>query len=129
MSGQLHAPAAIPPGKEPSVPNETGSWLGPTTSLHNEHKLLPLPDIKPQFLGYRACSTTIIPTELPRPILMLPCLLRYTCRLPYPREGKVHPLYEPVCIMSCVSNLTVEMFYVRIFHRHVNIGKHVENVI
>jgi hypothetical protein len=30
MSGQFHAPAALPPGKEPLVSIECGVWLGPT---------------------------------------------------------------------------------------------------
>jgi len=30
-SGQLYAPTALPPGKEPPVPNWTGSCVGPST--------------------------------------------------------------------------------------------------
>jgi hypothetical protein len=29
VSGQLHAPAALPPGKEPLVPIWIGGWVGP----------------------------------------------------------------------------------------------------
>jgi hypothetical protein len=29
VSGQLHAPAALPPGKEPLVQHWTGGWMGP----------------------------------------------------------------------------------------------------
>jgi hypothetical protein len=30
VSGQLHAPAALPPGKELLVPISIGGWVGPT---------------------------------------------------------------------------------------------------
>jgi hypothetical protein len=33
VSGQLHAPAALPPGKEPLVLNWIGGWVGPIVSL------------------------------------------------------------------------------------------------
>jgi hypothetical protein len=33
VSGQLHAPAALPPGKEPPVPIEKGGWVGPRVGL------------------------------------------------------------------------------------------------
>lgn len=32
VNGRLHEPAALPPGKEPSVP--IGSWVGPRANLH-----------------------------------------------------------------------------------------------
>jgi hypothetical protein len=34
VSGQLHAPAALPPGKEPPVPFGIGGWVGPRTVLN-----------------------------------------------------------------------------------------------
>jgi hypothetical protein len=33
MSDQLHAPAALPPGKEPPVTHWTGGWVNPRTGL------------------------------------------------------------------------------------------------
>jgi hypothetical protein len=33
VSGQLHAPAALPPGKEPLVPHWIGGWVGPRAVL------------------------------------------------------------------------------------------------
>jgi hypothetical protein len=33
VSGQLHAPAALPPGKEPLVPIWVGGWVGPRAVL------------------------------------------------------------------------------------------------
>jgi hypothetical protein len=33
VSGQLHAPAALPPGKEPLVPIMIGVWVGPRAVL------------------------------------------------------------------------------------------------
>jgi hypothetical protein len=32
-SGQRHAPAALPPGKEPPGTYWIGGWVGPTTGL------------------------------------------------------------------------------------------------
>jgi hypothetical protein len=32
VSDQLHAPAALPPGKSPSI-HWIGGWMGPTTGL------------------------------------------------------------------------------------------------
>jgi hypothetical protein len=31
--GQLHVPAALPPGKEPPVTHWTGGWVGPRAGL------------------------------------------------------------------------------------------------
>jgi hypothetical protein len=33
VSGQIHAPAALPPGKEPLVPIGIGGWVGLRTVL------------------------------------------------------------------------------------------------
>jgi hypothetical protein len=33
MNGQLHAPAALPPGKEHLIPIWTGGWVGPRAVL------------------------------------------------------------------------------------------------
>jgi hypothetical protein len=33
VSGQRHASAALPPGKEPLVPIEEGGWVGPRAVL------------------------------------------------------------------------------------------------
>jgi len=33
VSGQLQAPAALPPGKEPYVPVGLGGWVGTRSSL------------------------------------------------------------------------------------------------
>jgi hypothetical protein len=35
VSGQLHAPAALPPGKEPPLPV---GWVGPRTGLDDERR-------------------------------------------------------------------------------------------
>jgi hypothetical protein len=32
-SGQLHAPAALPPGEEPTVTDWLGGWVGPRACL------------------------------------------------------------------------------------------------
>jgi hypothetical protein len=37
-SGQLHAPAALPPGKEPTGTYWIGGWEGPKTDLEDAEK-------------------------------------------------------------------------------------------
>jgi hypothetical protein len=38
VSGQPHAPAALPPGKEPLLP--TGDWVGPRAGLDDSFKIV-----------------------------------------------------------------------------------------
>jgi hypothetical protein len=49
MSGQLHAPPDLPPGKEPPGARRIG-WVGPRagTDAVEKRKILPLPGIEPQ---------------------------------------------------------------------------------
>jgi hypothetical protein len=51
VSGQLHAPAALPPGKEPPVPIGIGGWVDPTTGLDDVEKriflILPGLELRP----------------------------------------------------------------------------------
>jgi hypothetical protein len=39
VSGQLHAPAALPPGKEPPGTHCIGGWVGPRTVLDTVVKI------------------------------------------------------------------------------------------
>jgi hypothetical protein len=43
VSGQLHAPAALTPGKEPSGIHWIGSWVGPSASLDTASRKIPSP--------------------------------------------------------------------------------------
>jgi hypothetical protein len=45
VSGQVHAPAALPPGKKPHVTYWIGGWVGPRASLDDveKRKFLTLP--------------------------------------------------------------------------------------
>jgi hypothetical protein len=60
MSGQLHAPAALPPGKEPTGTHWIESWMDPRTGLDDveRRKILPLPglEIQPVASPYTACA-------------------------------------------------------------------------
>jgi hypothetical protein len=47
LSGQLHALAALHPGKEPSGTHCIGGWVGPRASLDAVEKNLELPGIEP----------------------------------------------------------------------------------
>jgi hypothetical protein len=38
VSGQLHAPAALPPGKEPPGTHWIGGWMAPRAGLENLEK-------------------------------------------------------------------------------------------
>jgi hypothetical protein len=64
--GQLHAPAALLPGKEPQVPigQEAGWPPEPAWTLQSTQKSVPLPRIEPRFPGRLAHSLITILTEL-----------------------------------------------------------------
>jgi hypothetical protein len=67
VSGQLHAPVALPPGKQPSVTIVQEAGLAPETFLilwRIEKNLLPLPGIEPRHLSRPARSPVPIPTVL-----------------------------------------------------------------
>jgi hypothetical protein len=57
MSGQLHTPAALPPGKIPDT-HWIRCWVGPRTSLDDAEKrqFLPLPGLELRLLGRPARS-------------------------------------------------------------------------
>jgi hypothetical protein len=61
VSGQLHAPAALPAGKQPPGAHCIGGdWVGPRVSLDAVEKtVLPLPEIEPR-LGRPARSLIAI---------------------------------------------------------------------
>jgi hypothetical protein len=61
MSGQLHTPATLPPGKEPPVPLDKRLG-GPQTrsGLRGEEKILTLPGLELQPLGRPARSYPIV---------------------------------------------------------------------
>jgi hypothetical protein len=58
VGGELHAPAALPPGKEPTDTHWIGGWVGPRASLDDveKRKFLILPGLE---LRPVACSHTL----------------------------------------------------------------------
>jgi hypothetical protein len=54
-SGELHAPAALYPWKEPSVPmGEKAGWATDTVcALWKKENLMPVPGIEPRFIVIR----------------------------------------------------------------------------
>jgi hypothetical protein len=58
VSGQLHAPAALPPAKEPAVRNWIEGWLDPRAGLDDveKRKFLTLPELELRPLGRPARS-------------------------------------------------------------------------
>jgi hypothetical protein len=61
VSGQLHAPAALPPGKEPPGTHWIGGWLCPRTGLDEVEvrKILPLPGLELRPLSRSARSQSL----------------------------------------------------------------------
>jgi hypothetical protein len=68
MSGQLHAPAALPPGERAQDIHWIEGWVDPRTGLGNleKRKFLTLPGLELQPLGHLACKSVTIPTTLSR---------------------------------------------------------------
>jgi hypothetical protein len=50
VSGQLHTPAALPPGKQPHGTHWIGGWVGPITGLDDveKRKFLIIPGLELQ---------------------------------------------------------------------------------
>jgi hypothetical protein len=61
VSGQLHAPAALPPGKITPGIHRTGGWVGPKAGLDEveERKFLKLPVLELRPLGRLARSQSL----------------------------------------------------------------------
>jgi hypothetical protein len=58
VGGRLHAPAALPPGKNPGT-HQIGGWVGPRAGLDvlgEEKNLLPLPGFEPQTVKLIYCT-------------------------------------------------------------------------
>jgi len=51
VSGQLHDPVALPPGKEPPVTLWIGGWVGPTAGPDMKRKVPALVRIGLRFSG------------------------------------------------------------------------------
>jgi hypothetical protein len=56
ISGQLHVPAALTPGKEPLVPIGKECWIGPRTGLDD---VLTLPGLELRSIGHPASSQSL----------------------------------------------------------------------
>jgi hypothetical protein len=68
VSGQLHVPAALPPGKRPGT-HCIGGWVGPRAGLGGCEKYRPHRDSIPGlFSPYRVAIPTTLsrPTKLPQ---------------------------------------------------------------
>jgi hypothetical protein len=61
VSGQLHAPAALPPEKEPHGTHWIEGWVGPKTCLDDaeRRKILPLLGLEHRALGRSARSQSL----------------------------------------------------------------------
>jgi hypothetical protein len=64
MSGQLHAPAALLPGKELSLHKGSGGTHRRSGLCGIENNHLLLPEIEPRLLGGPNRSLVILPTEV-----------------------------------------------------------------
>jgi hypothetical protein len=61
VSRQLHAPAALSPGKEPNVVTGVEDWVSPRTGLAGmeRRKILPLQELELQPPGHPAHSQSL----------------------------------------------------------------------
>jgi hypothetical protein len=66
VSGQFHAPAALPPGKQTASGTHCiGGWSGLRRSgRYGEETVFPLAGIEPRLLGCPVRSAVAIPTDL-----------------------------------------------------------------
>jgi hypothetical protein len=71
MRGQLHALAALSPGKESWYPLGRRDWVGPSATLDAVEKknLFPLPEIETQFLGRPASISALFRLSYHGPLL------------------------------------------------------------
>jgi hypothetical protein len=95
VSGQLHAPTALPPGKEHPVPHWTEGWVGPRADLDAVAKRKisrTRQESNPECLDSLARSLVAIPTELSRIFLI------------NEKSLKLHPLIARVVLKHTVSN-------------------------
>jgi hypothetical protein len=62
MSGQLHAPAALPPGKQPPNTHWIGGWVVPRTGLDDveKRKFFTVPGLELRPLGRPALILTAL---------------------------------------------------------------------
>jgi hypothetical protein len=67
VSGQLHALAALPLGKEQLVSHWIGGWMGPRASLDMVAKRK-IPSLCWESNHHLDCSLVTIPTVIPAPI-------------------------------------------------------------
>jgi hypothetical protein len=68
VSGQLHVPAALPPGKDLRLGTHlVGGWMGPRTGLDalGKSKFFPLPGLELRPLGHRARSQSLYRLRYP----------------------------------------------------------------
>jgi hypothetical protein len=65
-NGQLHASAALPPGKEPSIltTKEDGWDPKPIWSFGGEKNLLPMTGLETRPVGHAACRSVTVSTEI-----------------------------------------------------------------
>jgi hypothetical protein len=72
VSGQLHAPAALPPGERAPDTYEIGGWVGPRTDLDDveKRKFLTLPGLEIRHLGRPARSQSLHRLSYPGLILL-----------------------------------------------------------
>jgi hypothetical protein len=73
VGGQLHGPAALPPGKRPGT-QSIGGWVGPRVGLEGCGKSRPHQDSIP---GPSSPWRVAIPTELSRPSLLYYIIIIY----------------------------------------------------
>jgi hypothetical protein len=124
VGGQLHALAALPPGKRPGT-NCIGGWVGPRASLDGCGKSRPHRDSIP---GPSSPQRVAIPTTLSRPTLLwgspkndvkcgnhcsyghLARTVQKVCKIPKNTKFRnLKPGYRCVCVCVCDVNCHCEL--------------------
>jgi hypothetical protein len=120
VSGQLHDPVALPPGKDPAGTHWVGSWVGPRASLDDmeKRKFLTFPGTRtptPRSSRYTDCAIPA-PVRTHNKIHFLRCIfVSSTLKLQVGRPPQllVHYVVTPPSCLDTVSSLR------SLPHRHI----------
>jgi hypothetical protein len=100
VSGQVHAPAALPPGKEPPDTHWIGGWVGPSVGLDDMEKR--------KFWSYRDSNSdpSVVQPVGAIPAHLLVYIAYWNGTVAYTTKLTCHFLYicsANVCVMYYVS--------------------------
>jgi hypothetical protein len=123
---QLHAPAALPPGKKPSVPIEIG-WVGPRFGLDavEKRKMLHCPESKPYYLYLKLLKVLKLDSQALVPYrgrllssrLCGNNLSHFTPSFIVARHGFIGAVKQLLCrTISCLTYCLINFIYIFIIN-------------